>query len=401
MTSRFDTLDPNFNWRSKNVEWPVTTITSQGLSGVIACETKVAWVNPNTGDFSYRGIPIQELAGKATFEEVAYLLVEGKRWKEHPEKFKSFCQKLHSVRQMPFEVLHILSSQPVTTHPTRLLRAVISALGCYEMQKMDARDGHHIWGDVYIISQVVALVGHIARYRKGLKPMITDYRQSLARDMLYMILGKKPSLEQEKLLNLLWVLYADHGLDAPTFTGMVVGCTKADPYYNIVAGLSALRGPLVGGAVERVTQMLVGLRDANVARAWTEGMITKGFRIPGFGHRIHNQPDPRVDILRGFLPEYAKTTEQKLLLEVSTTIEETASVHLNPKGIYVNINYYSALLFHYLGVEPEMVTCFYAVGRMAGLVARVREYLKDNRLFRPRERYVGKRDQSYTIIANR
>ncbi|MBT3234106.1 MAG: citrate/2-methylcitrate synthase [Calditrichaeota bacterium] len=401
MASRLDTLDQSFNWRSKKVEWPVTTITSQGLSGVIACETKVAWVNPNTGDFSYRGIPIQELAGKATFEEVAYLLVEGKPWKEHPEKYKSFCQKLHSVRQMPVEVLQILASQPVTTHPTRLLRALISALGCYEMQNKDTRDGHHIWGDVWIISQVVALVGHIARFRKGLKPMITDYRQSLARDMLYMILNKKPSLEQEKLLNLLWVLYADHGLDAPTFTGLVVGCTKADPYYNIVAGLSALRGPLVGGAVEGVIQMLVGLRDANVARAWTEGMITKGFRIPGFGRRIHSQPDPRVDILRGILPEYAKTTEQQLLLEVSTTIEDTASAYLNPKGVYVNLNYYSALLFHYLSVEPEMVTCFYAIGRMAGLVARVREYLTTNRLFRPRERYIGKRDQSYTIIGKR
>lgn len=401
MTSRFDSLDQDFNWRSKQVDWPVTTVTSQGLSGVIACETKVAWVNPCTGDLSYRGIPIQDLAGSATFEEVTYLLVEGKHWKKHPEEFQSFCNMLHSVRQIPVEVLHILSSQPVNTHPTRLLRAVISALGCYEMRQNDTHEYNHHWADVWIISQVAALVGHIARYRKGLKPLISDYRQSLAKDMLYMILSIKPTKEQVKLLDLLWVLYADHGLDAPTFTGMVVGSTMADPYYNIVAGLSALRGPLVGGAVERVIQMFVGLRDANVAKAWTEVMIAKGYNIPGFGHRIRHQPDPRVDILREFLPKYAKTIEQKLLLEVSTTIEDTASAYLNPKGIYANINFYSPLLFHYLGVEPEMVPCFYAIGRMAGLVARIQEYLDDNRIFRPRERYTGKKEHTYIAMENR
>lgn len=401
MASRFDSLDKDFNWRCRKVEWPVTTVTSQGLSGVVACETKVAWINPDTGNFSYRGIPIQELAGNTTFEEVAYLLVEGEHWKRRPEEFRSFCNTMHSVRQMPVEVLRILSSQPVNTHPTRLLRAAVSALGCYEMLQYEHHEESKYWEGVWIISQVAALVGHIARYRKGLKPQITDYRQSLARDMLYMILNEKPAKEQERLLNLLWVLYADHGLDAPTFTGMVVGCTRADPYYNMVAGLSALRGPLVGGAVERVIQMLVGLRDANVAKAWTEGMIAKGFRIPGFGHRVYHQPDPRVVILREFLPKYAKTAEQKLLLEVSTTIEETASAYLNPKGIYVNINYYSALLFHYLGVEPEMVTCFYAIGRMAGLVARVREYLNNNRLFRPRERYTGRKERTYIAMEKR
>ncbi len=108
MASRFDTHEPDFSWRAKEVEWPVTSVTSHGLSGVIACETKVAWVNPNTGDHWYRGIPIQELAGKATFEEVAYLLVEGKHWKENPEKFQSFCHRLHRVRQMPEEVLRLI-----------------------------------------------------------------------------------------------------------------------------------------------------------------------------------------------------------------------------------------------------------------------------------------------------
>ncbi len=216
-----------------------------------------------------------------------------------------------------------------------------------------------------------------------------------------MILPHRPTKDEERLLDLLWVMYADHGLDAPTFTGMVVGSTLADPYYNIVAGLSALRGPLVGGAVERVIQMLVGLRDANVAKAWTEGMIAKGYIIPGFSHLVHHKPDPRVEILRGYLPEFAETADQQLLLEVSTTIEDTASTYLNPKGIYVNINYYSALLFHYLGVEPELVPCFYAIGRMAGLVARIREYIEHNRLFRPRERYKGYPARKYKSMEKR
>jgi citrate synthase len=265
----------------------------------------------------------------------------------------------------------------------------------------DEEEEKQPWEDVWIISQVAALVGHIARYRNGLKPLISDYRQSLAKDMLYMILNTKPSEEQVRLLNLLWVLYADHGLDAPTFTGMIVASTKADPYYNIVAGLSALRGPLLGGAAERVIHMILGLRDANVAKAWTEGMVEKGYIIPGFGHRMYHKPNPRVDILRKLLPEFAQTAEQNLLLEVSMTIEETASAVLHPKGIYTNLHFYAALLFHFLGVEPEMVPCFYAIGRMAGLVARVREYLRNNRLFYPKEKYTGKSGLSYTSMETR
>lgn len=401
MASRFDSLDRDFNWRSRQVEWPVTTVTSEGLSGVIACETKVAWADTKTGDLYYRGISVKELADSATFEEVAYLLVEGKHWKERPTEFQSFCTRLHRVRQIPPEVLQILTSQPANTHPTRLLRAAISALGCYEMFPSIGSEEEQPWEDVRIISQVAALVGHIARYRNGLKPLITDYRQSLAKDMLYMILNAKPSEEQIRLLNLLWVLYADHGLDAPTFTGMVVASTEADPYYNIVAGLSALRGPLLGGAAERVIHMLLSLRDANVAKAWTEGMIKKGYIIPGFGHRMYHYVNFRVDILRKFLPEFAKSAEQKLLLEVASTIEETTSKALNPKGIYTNLHFYAALLFHFLGVEPEMVPCFYAIGRMAGLVARVREYLRNNRLIYPIEKYTGKTDLTYTSMEKR
>lgn len=401
MGSILRTLDPEFDWRSSKVEWPVTTTTAQGLSGVIACETEVAWVNPNTGELSYRGIPINELVGNTTFEEVTYLLVEGKHWKDRPEEFESFCERIHRVRQMPMQILNIISSQPVTTHPTRLLRAAVSAIGCYEIPAIDSVEESHHWEDVWIISQVAALVGHIARYRKGLRPLISDYRQSLAKDILYMILSTKPTVEQIRLLDLLWILYADHGLDAPTFTGIVVGSTRADPYYNIVAGLSALRGRLLGGTVERVIKTFLGLRDANVARAWTEGMLAKKFVIPGFGHRTYHHVDPRVEIIRNIIPEYAQTDEQKLLLEVAETIEKTASKHLNPKGIYLNINFYSALLFHYLGIEPEMVPCFFAVARMAGLVARVREYLKNNRLFRPTEKYIGKTNLTYIPMGKR
>ncbi|TKJ38504.1 hypothetical protein CEE37_12105 [candidate division LCP-89 bacterium B3_LCP] len=401
MASKFDSLSRDFNWRSRKVEWPVTTATAQGLSGVIACETKVAWVNPNTGDLYYRGIPIEKLADNATFEEVAYLLVEGKNWKSRPSEFQRFCDGLHRVRQMPAEVLQIIASQPGDAHPTRLLRAAVSALGCYEMQPGNNQEKKHPWEDVWIISQVAALVGHIARYRNGLRPQITDYRQSLAKDMLYMILNTKPSREQVRLLDLLWVLYADHGLDAPTFTGMVIASTEADPYYNIVAGLSALRGPLLGGAAERVIHMLNGLRDANVAKAWTIGMVERGYVIPGFGHRMYHQPNPRVDILRKLLPEFATSSEQKLLVEVASSVEETASSVLNPKGIYANLHFHAALLFHFLGVEPEMVPCFYAIGRMAGLVARVREYLRDNRLIYPIEEYTGKTELTYTSMEKR
>ncbi len=393
--SSFKTLSKSFTWKAKKVNWPVTSEVGSGLSGAIACTSKIGWIDPTTGGLSYCGIPISDIANKLTFEQVAFLLTRGQLPVTSKREFTSFQKRIRDARNLPLQIAETIRSLPSTTHPTRLLRAGVSALGCYMMSPGEDLTGMRHWQELQIIGQIAQLVAIVARHRKGLKPTLHPENSSIVESLFFALNDRLPNEDEIKLFDLVLVLYADHGLDAPTFTSMVVGSCLADPYYNIVAGLSALRGPLLGGTGERVLKQLLELRDVNVARSWAKGMLSQGWYIPGFGHRIYKQADPRVDILKDKVKQMADAQGKRELFKLFQAVEDEVSKVLSPKGIYVNINFYAALIFHLLGSDPELVPCLYAVGRTAGMVARVREYLDNNRIFRPLERYVGQSERSY------
>jgi len=384
------TVDGYYDWREPSFAWPVTTEVGRGLIGVIASTTKVAWLDPASGTLAYRGVPVEQLAGRVGFEQVAHLLITGDPPEKDPAGMESFRSNLRSSRQLPSEVLDLLRDMdPVHTHPTRLLRAGVSALGCHELSASDDIAGERHWREMRIVGQVAALVAHIARLRAGRKPVAFDPDKSLAESTIAALADREPDPADAATLDLLWVLYADHGLDAPTFTSLIVASCLADPYYNVVAGLSALRGPRLGGAVEGVLQQLLVLRGPEDGRDWVGSTIERGGRIAGFGHRVYRMADPRVTLLRRELASVAKRKGQESLFITARTVEEEATRRLAPKGIHVNINFYAALLFHLLGADAPLVPCLYAVGRMAGLVARVREQIDQGRLFRPLSHYTG------------
>ncbi len=201
--------------------------------------------------------------------------------------------------------------------------------------------------------------------------------------------GREPAPDEVRALDLLWVLYAAHGLDAPTFTSMIVASCLADPYYNFVAGLSALRGPKTGGAAETVLEQLLPHPDAITAEAWARRTVDDGGIIAGFGHRAYHMPDPRVVMLRKEVAAMARDRDRSDLFDVARAVEMTATAALAGRGIHINVNFYGALLFHLLGADPQLVPCLMAVGRMAGTTALVREALSTIRLYRPLSRYVG------------
>jgi citrate synthase len=379
----------------------VSSDVGAGLSGVIACETKINWVDPSSAGLAYRGHSLTELARERTFEEVAFLLIEGEFPEKRPSEFSSFISNINQARQLPMQVRDLLISLPATTHPTRLLRAGISAVGCFEMKDIDDYTDDSQWQDVRLIGQMAEIVALIAAHRRGESKVNFERQGSLANLILTALNKEKPRPQHEKLLNIVWTAYADNGLDAPTFTSMIVGSCHADPYYNIVAGLSALRGPYLGGAGERLLVQIGKLRDPSVARAWTNGMIKRGWRIPGFGHRLYQNADPRVELLKPEAEKLASQTGNELFFSVASAMEKEATILLRPKGIAVNINFYASLIFHMLGSEPQMVPCLFAIGRMAGLIARLREYLENNRLFRPLELYIGHAPRKYISMEQR
>ena len=383
------TLGHGFDWSADRVDWPVTTDVGPGLSGVIAGETRVMWLDPASGRLTYRGVPIETLAVAPDFEATAFLLITGVSAGDEPLLFDRFRATLRSSRELPPPVLDLVDGMGPSVHPTRALRAGVSALGCHELAVDDDLAGQQHWRELRIVGQVAAVVGAVIDRRRGRERRPEDPASSLAGSVVGALAGRPSTAEERQLLDLLWVLYAAHGLDTPTFTSMIVASCRADPYATIVAGLSALRGPRQGGAGEHVLRVLLSLEGADAAERWVRQTVDAGGTIPGFGHPSYRMPDPRVVVLRKAAATHAGRLGKGRLFEVARTVEEEATRRLAPKGVFVNINLYGALLFHLLGAEPAEVPCLIAAARVAGIVALVEESLDTVRLYRPLTRYVG------------
>lgn len=383
------TLSTIFDWRSDDLQWPVATEVGSGLSGVIATGTRVMWLDPSSGTLAYRGVPVEVFASNHGFEEVAYLLITGSHPDEDVQDFESFRDRLRSSRRLPEDVVALIRDLDPDTHPTRQLRAGISALGCHELSVDEDLSGDRHWRELRIVGQVAAVAGEVASHRANRTTPSFGSSDSLSTSVLTCLNGSEPSADDAALLDLLWVLYAAHGLDAPTFTSMIVASCLADPYFNVVAGLSALRGPRQGGASEAVLDQLSAVKDPHQADAFVRDQLQSGQRIAGFGHRSYNMPDPRVVILRRELASLARRRGRPEVFEVARAVETAASAALAPLNVHVNINFYAAPIFSLLGADPAFGPCLFAVGRMAGLIALVREAIDTIRLVRPLTRYVG------------
>jgi citrate synthase len=387
--SKLRTLSSAFDWRSAKIDWPVTTDVGPGLAGVVAAETRVMWLDPSSGQLAYRGVPVDSLANRADFEEVAHLLITGKGPDDDPRGLADFRRKVRSSRSLPPEIVELIRSLDPDTHPTRMLRAGVSAVGCHELTVDDEMSGERQWRELRVVGQTAALIGSICSHRAGREPRDPEPGCSLAEGVLATLNERPPTADEVRALDLLWVLSAAHGFDPPTFTSMIVASCLADPYYNIVAGLSALRGPKTGGAAETVLDQLLPLRDPMEAEAWVEQTLADGGVIAGFGHHAYRMPDPRVVVLRKEMASMARAHGRRELFEIARAVEVAATGALAPRGVYINVNFYSSLLFHLLGADPPLVPCLVAIGRMAGTAALVREALEGIRIYRPLSRYVG------------
>lgn len=383
------TLGHGFDWSASELSWPVETDVGPGLAGVIAGTTRVVWLDPASGRLTYRGVAIEELSAHPDLERAAFLLITGDTADDEAGALERFRDDLRASRRLPADVLALVHEVAPSSHPTLALRAGVSALGCHELGVEDDLGGGRHWRELRIVGQVASIAAAIVDCRRSRSTVEPDGDASLAEALLSALNGRPPTAAETRTLNLLGVLYAAHGLDAPTFTAMVVASCLADPYYTVVAGLSALRGPRQGGAAERALRGLLELDDPESGRRWVERSLERGRAIPGFGHTSYRMPDPRVVVLRKAAASLAESTGRSRLFETARAVEEEATRRLAAKGVFVNINLYGALLFHLLGADPEEIPCLISVARVAGIVALVRECLDTVRLYRPLTRYVG------------
>ncbi len=364
-----------------------------GLEGVIAGETAVSTIS---GGLRYRGYSITDLAADSGFLEVAYLLLHRELPTE--EQFADFKAILVESSWVDPAIIEFMKSIPLHVSAMDVLRTCISALGHFDPQLDDDSTPANIAKATRLLAQIPILIAARHRLRHGLPLVAPDAELSFAGNLLYLITGREPAPLFEKAMDVSLVLYAEHEFNASTFAARVVASTEADLHSAIVAAVGALKGPLHGGANERVLEVLQEVGRPAAAEAWVRQALAARRKIMGFGHRVYKQGDPRAVILKEYCTRLARAAEDPSLEQIADTIEQVVR---DEKGLPPNLDWPSARLYHYLGLDVDLYTPLFVASRVAGWAAHVIEQAENNRLIRPRSKYVGPGDRSFTPLAKR
>ncbi len=370
-----------------------------GLAGVVAARSAIGFINGLEGILRYRGIRIEELAEKSTFEEVSYLLLFGKL--PTATELAAFDAELRAVRAVPACVLDILRALPATGHPMLALQTATAALGTVNPQ-MDVSDrAGNLRATYRLIASMPTVVAAFDRIRKDLPVIEPDASLSHAANFMYMLNGERPAANVERLIDVCLVLHAEHGFNASTFTGRVIGSSLANPYSVVSGAVGSLSGPLHGGANERVLEMLQKIPSVDAVEGFLDHMIETKQKIMGLGHRVYKVKDPRSHALQTLAKDVFETQGGTPLYAIATRLEQLAADRMGDKGIYPNVDFYSGLVYEGLGIETDLFTPVFAIARVSGWTAHWLEQLEDNRIYRPTQMYVGEKDAHYVEIADR
>ena len=362
---------------------------SPGLAGVVAGETQICWVDPNAG-LMYRGYDIHEMAEQASFEEVAYLLLNG----ELPsfEQFGKFTRQIASERPLPAPVVQMLRLMPKGTHPMDMLRTGVSMLGAFDKELNDHSHEANIRKAIRLIARVSTLVTDGWRISQGEEPLPERRDLTQAGNFFYKLRGDVPQTWQIRMLDTIFILYADHEFNASTFAARVAASTLADMYAAVTSACATLKGPLHGGANEASMKMLDDIKTPDRAESWLKGRLAKKAKIMGFGHRVYKKGDSRVPIMREIGRDLGKRTGKEQWIPICEKLEETME---REKQLCANVDLYAAPVFTMLGFPPELNTPLFAASRVAGWCAHVVEQHDHNRLIRPRSLYTGPQPRKY------
>jgi citrate synthase len=358
---------------------------AKGLEGVIANETRLGDVRGQEGQLIYCGYEINELAGKVSFEEVIFLLWNNRLPKQ--AELAELKQKLAEERELPAQVVEFIKTTPRTALPIDVLRTAISMLGLHDPSLLlDDTLAANQRRAIAIQAKVGVIVAYFHRARNGLD--LPKIRKELgeAAHFLYFLDGTEPSPKKVETLDVAYVLHAEHGMNASTFSARVTISTLTDIYSAITAAIATLKGPLHGGANEGVIHMLQEIGEPENVDAYVEKTLAEKKRIMGIGHRVYKVLDPRAPHLQRMAIELSRELGEPKWIEMS---ERIAQLMKEKKGLYANVDFYSATVYYSLGIPTDLFTPIFAISRTAGWTAHVLEQLSDNRLYRPLSEYIG------------
>jgi citrate synthase len=359
-----------------------------GLEGVIAGQTAISNIEERDGRgvLEYRGYRIEDLAGRVSYEETAFLLLHGDL--PNREQLRSFDARLRSWRELPPHLLLLLEQIPAEASSMDLLRTSVSVLAHFDPEPGTAAADHaaNVRKAERLIARMATAIAYRQRISAGQGLVEPDAALDHAANFLYMATGRVPSQPMRKALDASLVLYAEHEFNASTFSARVAVSTLADLYSGIVAAIGTLKGPLHGGANEEAWKVLEDAGSPDAAEGWITTALEQHQRIMGFGHRVYKRSDPRAGILKQYCQELAREIGDDRWERIAEAIERVVVAR---KNLPPNVDWPSARLYHYLGLPTRLYTPIFAMARVAGWAAHAIEQIDHNRLIRPRGRYIG------------
>ncbi|MEI6341723.1 MAG: citrate/2-methylcitrate synthase [Verrucomicrobiota bacterium] len=369
---------------------------AKGLEGIVAAHTRLSDVRGDVGQLIYCGYNIDELAGQVSYEEVVHLLYHNRL--PNAKELADLKATLAGFRELPQGVIDLVTRLPKDTGPMHAIRTGVSALGCYDTtadnDTMDAQRRKAF----RLVAQIPVITAYFHRARMGLPIVAPDPSLGEAANFLYMIDGVRPSAEKESTMDMCYVLHADHGMNASTFSARVTVATQSDMYSAITSAIGTLKGPLHGGANEGVIKMLQQIGSLEAVDGYVEDCLAQKRKIMGIGHRVYKVLDPRAPHLKRMAQILSSKLGEPKWIQMS---ERIAELMLTRKGLHANVDFYSATVYYSLGIPTDLFTPIFAIARTSGWTAHVLEQLADNRLIRPQSIYTGPVGLTVQPIAER
>ena len=374
----------------------------EGLQGVYITKSLICKVDGQEGKLYYRGYKIEDLANYSSYEEVCYLLLYGKL--PNSKELSDFIGKMKEERAISENTKEIIRKFSKESQALDVLRTAISSLSAEDSKPYSDNETENIEKAIKIIAKTATISAAINRIKEGKEILEPDNSLNHSANFLYMLTGNKPDKEAEKLIDVMFILHAEHSSNASTFATLVACSTLADIYAGVTAGVAALKGPLHGGADEAAVKMMKEIGSPENTENYIDEALAGKKKIMGFGHRVYKTYDPRARILKSYLDTIKGNSNEEInkLIEISLRAEKMMIDRLGKShGIWPNVDFFSGPLYLHLGIKPELFDTVFASSRAVGWCSHVIEYWRNNKLFRPLEEYVGKVDLQYLPIEKR
>jgi citrate synthase len=369
----------------------------KGLQDVVVAESKICFIDGKLGRLVYRGYSITDIVTQSNFEEIAYLVWHGSL--PNKNQFNEFLTNFKESVEFPDYLQKFLLTVPRYANAMDVLRSAISYASHFDSTIHDSSPHSLIKKSYRITNLFNSIIPNWYRVKRGEEYILPDKNLTFSHNFLYQLFGKKEIPQEHiKALDVALILHIDHGFNASTFSARVTSSTLSDIYSAVVSAIGTLKGPLHGGANEQVMKMLTEIGEPSNAEKYLRNAFDKKQKIPGFGHRVYKTYDPRAMILKEFATKLGANHPDKKYLDI---IDILVKIMTTEKNLYPNVDLYSGLVYHYIGIKQELFTPIFALARIVGWTAHIMEQLADNKIIRPLEDYVGPQDLKYIPIEKR